>query len=134
MHADKRSVPSVAVLVNQFCQDTFTGACFAAEQHRAFGGGHRTDFIENIFHFVVIRMHDLPGIHFPKLIVKVVQLGLENNGFFYVFNYIFQFMRIDRIGDVVTGACLDGRDRFTDGLRCSHDDDLNGRVQVPERL
>src|SRR5271168_500924 len=40
IHLHKRSVCSVACLMNGFCNQFFAGACFSVDQHRGVGGSH----------------------------------------------------------------------------------------------
>jgi len=134
MDADKLSILSVAVLMDNPCHHTLARPGFTGEQDGASGWRHGPDLTEDFPHCRIVSLNDFQAVRSPKAIPQIVQFGLEDDRFVDTFRYILHFLRADRITQVVAGSCLDGHHSLSDHFLRTHDYHFNRGVQVPKWL
>lgn len=73
MDADKLSVPTTAVLVNEIGNDTLARARFSGQNNCAVGLAHRAYFIKNLAHDHRIGSQQVQRFIVPELVAQIIR-------------------------------------------------------------
>ena len=121
-------VPPLAVGVNRAGDDLLAGAALAQDQHRGVGLGHVLDQLQHLPHRRAVADDLVDGHQLVDRLAELRVLLAEPPLLQGPQDQMAEFVGIDRLGDVVEGALLQGPHRRVDrGEGGDHD---HGRLRV----